>query len=109
MTKRYEYVCTLSWGGDTPTAELEVVSTYEVAWGAPETGRGYMADPYLYDPGSPSEVECIKIVSVDGKPWPVDLSYGFQTTAQDEAMLVDKLEDEHAEAMIESAREENCE
>ena len=102
MTKRYTYATTLSWGGDTPTAELEVECTYSVDWGTPETGRGYLADPAGYDPGSPTVVECIKIVSVDGKPWPVDLSYGYQTEAQDHEMLVDKLQD-HEDDMIEAA------
>ncbi len=105
MSHRYTYVTTLSWGGDEPTAELEVECSYEVAWGTPETGRGYLADPYKYDPGSASAVEAIKIISVDGKPWPVDLSYGYQTEAQDHDMLVEKLADEE-DAMIARASEE---
>ena len=101
MTTRYTYACTLTWGGDEPTAELEVECTYEVAWGSPESGR--YGRPEDYDPGSTDVVECIKIVSVGGTPWPVDLSYGFQTAAQDHEMLADKLADECEAEMIANA------
>lgn len=104
MTRTYKYACELSWGGDTPTAELEVECSYTVAWGSSESGR-YSGPPEDYDPGSPAVVEDIKILTVGGKPWPVDLSYGFQTPAQDHDMLVNKLEMEHEEAMIREAVE----
>lgn len=106
----YRYACTLSWGGDQPTAELEIECSYSVSWGSSESGR--FGPPEDYDPGSGDVVEDIKILSVDGKPWPVDLSYGFQTRQQDHDMLVDKLESEHEEAMLleaieaEAARED---
>ena len=99
----YRYACTLTWGGDTPTAELEVECSYSVAWGSPESGR--FGPPEDYDPGAGDVVEDIKILTVGGKPWPVDLSYGLQTPAQHHEMLVDKLESEHEEAMITEAVE----
>ena len=100
---RYTYATTLSWGGDTPTAELEVECSYTVAWGSPERGR--FGRPEDYDPGAGDVVEDIKILTVDGRPWPVDLSYGFQTPAQDHDMLVDKLEGDHEADMIAEAVE----
>jgi hypothetical protein len=105
MTAPYTYTTTLSWGGDEPTAELEVECTYSVAWGSPETGRGYMADPELYDPGSPDIVEDIRIVSVNGKPWRVDLVRGFLAKRQDHKMLVEKLMNDCEEDMLRNARE----
>lgn len=108
----YRYACTLSWGGDEPTAELEIECSYSVAWGSPEGNR--FGPPEDYDPGSGDVVEDIKILTIDGKPWPVDISYGFQTDAQSHEMLVEKLESEHEESMIleaieaEAAREDDA-
>jgi hypothetical protein len=93
-------------GGDEPTAELEVECSYEVAWGSPESG--WSGPPEDYDPGAGDVVEAVKILTVGGKPWPVDLSYGFQTPAQDHAMLVDKLERDHQTAMIIEAAEDEA-
>lgn len=104
MTRTYTYACELTWGGDMPTAELEITASYTVAWGSPESGR--FGPPEDYDPGVGDVVENIKILTVGGKPWPVDLSYGFQTPAQDHEMLTDKLESDHEEAMILAAIEE---
>ena len=63
MAKTYKYATDLE-GPDGNEHDVSV--TYEVCWGTPETGRGYMADPYKYDPGSPDEIEMVKIVAVDG-------------------------------------------
>ena len=98
MTKpRYTYAATLSWGGDTPTAELEVECSYGVSWGAPARGPSYASGG---DPADPDEVEDITILTVDGKPWPVDLSYGFQTEAEDADMLVEKFLSDHEDLML---------
>ena len=110
MTRLYSYACTLTWGGDTPTAELEIECSYSVAWGSPESGR--FGPPEDYDPGAGDVVEDIKILTVGDKPWPVDLSFGFQTPAQDHETLVDQLISDHetdmlAEAVdVEAGREE---
>ena len=32
---RYTYATTLSWGGDEPTAEVEVEVSFSIAWGRP--------------------------------------------------------------------------
>jgi hypothetical protein len=95
----YRYACTLSWGGDEPTAELEVECSYTVAWGQPESGR-YGGPPEDFDPGSGDVVECIKILTVDGKPWPVDVTFGFLGELATYGLLADKLLDDHEEAMI---------
>ena len=91
--RRHTYATTLSWGGDEPTAELDVTVSFTVEWGSP---------PSRDDPGSGDLIESITVLTVDGKPWPVDLSYGFQTPEQDHEMIVDKLDDHHDD-MIESA------
>lgn len=63
MSQTYRYTTTLEGpSGD----DAEVAVTYSVAWGSPEVGRGYMADPEKYDPGSPDAVEDVRVVSVDG-------------------------------------------
>ena len=103
---RYFYSTTLSFGGDEPTAELELSVSYSVAWGSPESGR--YGPPEDYDPGAGDVVEDIKILTVGGKPWPVSISYGYQAEAQDHAMLADKLLDEHEANMIVSAIEEEA-
>lgn len=97
MSRQYIYACTLSFGGDEPTAELEVQCSFSVAWGQPESGR--FGKPEDYDCGAPDMVEDIKILSVDGKPWPVDLSYGFMSDADTHEMLVEALE-AHEDEMI---------
>lgn len=73
MTRRYTYETTLAFGGEvdsTDYVELDVRVTHTMAWGSPESGAGYMADPALYDPGSPDVVEDVLVVAVDGKPRP---------------------------------------
>lgn len=89
----YRYAATLSWGGDTPTAELEIECAYSVAWNETDC----------------DEVEDIQILTVDGKPWPVDLSYAFQTEAEDHDMLVEKLLGDHEDWMIREAMERDAE
>lgn len=70
MGGRYTYTTCLSFGtdGEAGYCEIDVTVSFSVAWGAPETGRGYMADPYSYDPGSPDAVEDIRVESIDGNP-----------------------------------------
>lgn len=70
MPTRYTHSTCLAFGtdGEPDYCELDVTVSYAVAWGSPETGAGYMADPYKYDPGSPDEVEDIRLELVDGRP-----------------------------------------
>ena len=62
---RYTYATCLNWGGDEPTAEIEVEVSYTVAWGSAETGR--FGVPEDYDPGSPDEVEDLRVEKIDGR------------------------------------------
>ena len=66
MANRYTYATCLGWGGDEPTAEIDVVVSYAVAWGSPETGR--FGAPEDYDPGSPDVVEDLRVEKIDGRP-----------------------------------------
>lgn len=94
---------TLSWGGDTPTGEAEVCWTYAVTFGAPARGPSYASGG---QPADPDEVDDIRIVSVDGKPWPFRWS-GYETVEQDEQTLLFKIEDFYDE-MIEEAYEQDA-
>ena len=105
MTRRYTYSTTLNWGGDTPTAEIEVEVSYSVAWGSPETGR--YGDPSNYDPGSGDLVEDIRLEKVEGKPRPWDMGYGFLPDDDFATDCIEKIEgsDYHLEAMVAEASE----
>lgn len=105
MGRRYAYTTTLAWGGDEPTAEIEVEVSFTVAWGSPESGR--FGPPENYDPGSPDEVEDIRLEKVEGQPRPWGMGYGFIADDEFEADVVEKLEgsDWHVSAMIGEAAE----
>ena len=109
MTRRFRYATTLSWGGDVPTAEVEVEVSYGVAWGSSGTPRPYYGPVELYDEGSPSEVEDIRLEKVEGKPRPWGMYSGYIANEDDEFATdcVEKIEgsDRHLEAMINEASE----
>lgn len=91
MAQRFTYTTTLNWGGDTPTAELEVTFSYEVAWGSPETGR--FGPVENYDPGAADLVEDIRVELVEGKPRPWDMGYGFLSDDDFATECIEKVED----------------
>ncbi|MFD1189716.1 hypothetical protein [Phenylobacterium conjunctum] len=98
MSRRYTYSTCLNWGGDVPTAEIEVTVSFTVSPGSPESGR--FGPPELYDPGSPAEVEDIRVESIDGRS--VEQSPGLLIP------ILEKLEDLHDElrdAMLAEAAE----
>ena len=98
MARRYTYSTCLNWGGDVPTAEIEVTVSFTVSPGSPESGR--FGPPELYDPGSPAEVEDIRVESIDGRS--VEQSPGLLIP------ILEKLEDLHDElrdAMLAEAAE----
>jgi len=107
MARRYYYATTLSWGGDVPTAEVEVEVSYTVAWGSPATG--HFGPPEHYDPGCGSEVEDIRLETVDGKPRPWGMYSGYVANEDDEFATdcIEKIEasEHHLEAMINEAAE----
>jgi len=96
MARRYSYATTLSWGGDEPTAEVEVVVSFTVAWGSPETGR--FGPPENYDPGCPHEVEDIWVEMIDGRD--VSASPGWIVP------ILEKLEDLRDEMIAEAVEAE---
>lgn len=100
MARRYTYSTCLNWGGDVPTAEIEVTVSFTVSPGSPESGR--FGPPELYDPGSPAEVEDIRVESIDGRS--VEQSPGLLIP------ILEKLEDLHDElrdAMLVEAAEQD--
>lgn len=107
MTRRYTYATTLSWGGDEPTAEVEVEVSFSVAWGSPETGR--WGPPEHYDCGAPDEVEDIRLETVEGKPRPWGMYSGYIANEDDEfaTECIEKLEgsERHLSEMIREACE----
>lgn len=61
----YTYETTISFGGDTPTAELDVRFSFTVSWGTPETPPCYAHGGL---PADPDEVDDIRVVAVNGLP-----------------------------------------
>jgi hypothetical protein len=108
MARRYTYATCLSWGGDTPTAEVEVEVSFSVAWGSPGSGRPYYGPPENYDEGSPSEVEDIRLEKVEGKPRPWGMYSGYVANEDDqfESEVVEMLEGHHAEMIAEASEVE---
>lgn len=104
MTSTYHYEAALSWGGDEPTAEVDIKVSYTVAWGSPETGRFGPVEGY--DPGCDDEIENIKLLTVNGKARPWDMGYGFLSDDAFAEMVVEMLEADHAEQMLNEAAEE---
>lgn len=107
MARRYTYACTLSWGGDEPTAEVEVEVSYSVAWGS--SASGHFGPPEHYDPGAGDVVEDIRLETVEGKPRPWGMYYGYIANEDDQFATdcIEKIEgsDHHLEAMIIEASE----
>lgn len=104
MSRRYTYATTLSWGGDEPTAELEVEVTFTVAWGSPESGR--FGPPEHYDPGSGSVVEDIRVETVESMERPWRLHPGGDDALA--AEIIAKLEMDHEADMLAEAAEEEA-
>lgn len=91
MERRYSYICSLSWGGDEPTAELDDVEvTFSVAW------------------GEPSEVEDIRVESIDGRSVAEASAHDY-VRGETVRQIIDKLEMEHESRMLWIASEEEIE
>lgn len=65
MARRYRDTVTIHGESGGAEGEIEVAVSYTVAWGAPERGR--FGPPENYDPGSPDDLEDIRIENVDGR------------------------------------------
>jgi hypothetical protein len=102
--RRYTYAASLSWGGDEPTAELEVEVSYSVAWGSPASGWG--GPPEHYDPGSGSVVEDIRVETVESLERPWRLHPGGDDALA--AEIIAKLEMDHEQEMLAEAAEEDA-
>lgn len=97
---RHHYAASLSWGGDTPTAELEVEVSYTVAWGAPEQGPSYASGG---QPADPDEIDDIQVEKINGElPKVFSLHMPLRECLN---AITGKLIDEHSDAMIDAARE----
>lgn len=106
MASRYTYATTLSFGtdGEPGYSEVEVEVSYEVSFGAPETGR--FGPPEHYDPGSGDEVHSIRLEKVEGKARPWDMGFGFLSDDAFAEMVEERLDAaEHQRAMIAEAIE----
>jgi hypothetical protein len=105
MARRYTYATGLSWGGDEPTAELDVEVSYEVAWGSPESGR--FGRPEDYDPGCGDVVEAIKVEKINDLPVEEYLKRGGGEYMPGETVrqIIDKLEMDHEAEMLAEAAE----
>lgn len=65
--QRFRYATSVSFGGDTPTAEFEVELTYTFLPGSPERGPTYASGG---EPPDPPEVDDVRLELVDGRPRP---------------------------------------
>lgn len=101
--RRFFYDASLSWGGDVPTAEVDVRVSFTVAWGSPESGR--FGPPENYDPGSPDVIEDVRLELVNGKPRPWGMYYGYvaDEDAEFETEVIEKLEGCEEEMLREAA------
>jgi hypothetical protein len=96
MARRYFYSTCLMFGtdGEADHVELDVTVSFTVARGSPESGR-YGGPPENYDPGSPDEVEDVRLVEGNAG-----------LSAEQELVVLSRLEDDvHTAAMAEIARE----
>lgn len=101
MSRRYTYATSLSWGGDEPTAEMEVEVSFGVDWGRPETPPAYSHGGL---PADPTEVIDITVETIDGRPVAEATALEYMPGATVEA-ITDKLEADHLDQMIEAALE----
>lgn len=106
MARRYTYATTLSWGGDEPTAELEVEVSFSVAWGSPGTPTPYLGPVENYDPGSGSVIEDIRVETVESMERPWRLHPGGDDALA--AEIIAKLEMDHEDEMLAEASEEEA-
>lgn len=97
MATRYTYATTLAYstGAVPETDEVDVEVSFTVAWGSSGTGTPYYGPPENYDPGSPDEVEDLKLLSIDGVGGPFD--------QHDEAAILQEIAQNHTTAMLEEA------
>lgn len=106
MTRRYTYATTLNWGGDTPTAEVEVEVSYVVTWGRAETPPAYGHGGL---PADPDEIDDIRLEKVEGKPRPWGMYLGYVANEDDAfaTECVEKIEgsEHHLAEMLREARE----
>ena len=86
---RYTYATTLSWGGDEPTAEVEVEVSFSIAWGRPAQISGPPEQCY---PGEADEIDDIKLLTVDGKSRPWNMGFGYVSDDEFVTMVLDELE-----------------
>lgn len=105
MGKRFTHYATVSLGA-SEASEFDVTLTFSVAWGSPETGR--FGRPEDYDPGCGSEVENIKVVSIEGltSGWGKAFAMGYQTDEQVAAEVIEALTEAQLDAMLVEASEE---
>lgn len=91
--RRYTYFTTLNWGGDTPTAEIEVEVSYLVAPGCPEQGPSYASGG---EPASDPEIDDIRLEKVEGKLRPWGMGYGYISDDEFATDCVEKIEGSEA-------------
>lgn len=96
---RYTYATTINFGGDTPTAELEVEFSFTVVWGCPAQTYG---PPEKCWPADPDEVDDIQVISVEGKRsgWSK-----HESDADFAETLINRLSERDRVAMLEEAAE----
>jgi hypothetical protein len=105
MAKTFTHYTTVSLGS-SEGSEFGVTLSFSVAWGSPETGR--FGRPEDYDPGCGSEVEDIKVQSIEGltSGWGDAFACGFQTDQQIAEAVIEALTDSDFDRMLDEASED---
>lgn len=101
MARRYTYETTLSFGGDVPTAELEVTFSYTVIPGRPEQGPSYSHGGL---PAEPAEIDDIRVETIDGRARPWN-TYLLGDDALADMLLAEVDDDDLYAAMLEESAE----
>ncbi len=95
-SRRFTYQTTLCFGtdGEPSYSEVECKFAYSVAWGEA---------PSRDDPGSGSQVDDCELLTVEGKPRPWDMGFGFITDDQFAEDCVERVLDKEEDEMIAEA------
>lgn len=105
--RRFTYATTLSFGSedDGTYSEFEVEVSYDVVWGRPAQTYG---PPERCYPADPDEVDDIRLETVNDKPRPWDVAWGFLSDNAFAEMVAEELYncDHHFARMIENAAEQ---
>lgn len=97
--RRFKYQTTLHFGtdGEPSYSEMECQFAYSVDWGS---------SPSRDDSGSGSQVDDCELLTVEGKPRPWDMGYGYISDDEFAETCVEKVLDREEADMIAEATDD---